>query len=56
MFRFTIRDVLWLIVVVAISASWFADHWRMASILAKNHQSFRELLHRYNELSTAVFS
>ncbi len=25
MFRFTIRDVLWLMVVVAMGATWFAD-------------------------------
>jgi hypothetical protein len=26
MFRFTIRDVLWLTVVVALGVGWFADH------------------------------
>src|SRR6266850_494912 len=26
MFRFTIRDVLWLTVVVAISAAWWLEH------------------------------
>ena len=26
MFRFTIRDVLWLMVVVAVSAAWWASH------------------------------
>jgi hypothetical protein len=26
MFRFTIRDVLWLTVVVAMGAGWWADH------------------------------
>lgn len=29
MFRFTIRDVLWLTVVVAITAAWGLDHWVM---------------------------
>ena len=29
MFRFTIRDVLWLTVVVAILAAWWADHSRL---------------------------
>jgi hypothetical protein len=26
MFRFTIRDLLWLMVVVALSVSWWSDH------------------------------
>jgi hypothetical protein len=26
MFRFTIRDVLWLMVVVGIGAGWWVDH------------------------------
>ena len=26
MFRFTIRDVLWLTVVVALAASWLVEH------------------------------
>jgi hypothetical protein len=26
MFRFTIRDVLWLTVVVAMGAGWWVDH------------------------------
>jgi len=25
-FRFTIRDVLWLMVVLAMGAGWYADH------------------------------
>src|SRR5262245_42186175 len=28
MFRFTIRDVLWLMVVVGMGAGWWADRWR----------------------------
>jgi len=28
MFRFTIRDVLWLMVVVAIACAWSASRWR----------------------------
>ena len=30
MFRFTIRDLLWLMVVVGILATWCVDHRRMA--------------------------
>ena len=29
MFRFTIRDVLWLTVVVGALAAWGVDHWRL---------------------------
>ena len=29
MFRFTIRDVLWLTVVVAMGCAWFCDHRRL---------------------------
>jgi hypothetical protein len=29
MFRFTIRDLLWLMVVVAILAAWWVDHRRL---------------------------
>jgi hypothetical protein len=31
MFRFTIRDVLWLMVVVAIAAAWGTDRWRQSA-------------------------
>jgi len=30
MFRFTIRDVLWLTVVVACLAAWLTDRWAQA--------------------------
>src|SRR5262245_25948864 len=33
MFRFTIRDVLWLMVVVGLIAGWGVDHWRHATAL-----------------------
>ena len=29
MFRFTIRDVLWLMVVVALAVGWLIDHRRI---------------------------
>jgi hypothetical protein len=56
MFRFSIRDLLWLTVVLGISLAWFLDHRRMASVLEKNHHSYEELLYRYNKLTTAMFS
>jgi hypothetical protein len=31
MFRFTIRDVLWLTVVVALAVGWLVDHRRQQS-------------------------
>jgi hypothetical protein len=31
MFRFTIRDVLWFTVVVAMACGWFTDHRRLTS-------------------------
>jgi len=31
MFRFTIRDVLWLTVVVAVALAWLVDHRRLAT-------------------------
>jgi hypothetical protein len=33
MFRFTIRDVLWLTVVVALGIGWWIDHRRMAAVI-----------------------
>jgi hypothetical protein len=35
MFRFTIRDVLWLMVVVAIGVAWWIDHKRQASEISR---------------------
>jgi hypothetical protein len=32
MFRFTIRDVLWLTVVVGLSVGWWLDHRRLMGI------------------------
>ena len=35
MFRFTIRDVLWLMVVVGLGAGWWVDR----GLLAKSHRA-----------------
>jgi hypothetical protein len=35
MFRFTIRDLLWLMVVVALACGWFLTSRRLTSIEAK---------------------
>jgi hypothetical protein len=34
MFRFTIREVLWLTVVVALVSCWFLDHNRLVNTAA----------------------
>ena len=38
MFRFTIRDVLWLTVVVALALAWGIDHRRLAISLRESQQ------------------
>jgi hypothetical protein len=35
MFRFTIRDVLWLMVVVGLAAGWLLDHQYLTDRAAK---------------------
>jgi len=35
MFRFTIRDVLWLMVVVAVSVAWWVDRGRLEQRVVK---------------------
>jgi hypothetical protein len=35
MFRFTIRDVLWVMVVAGLAASWCKDRMSMATTMAK---------------------
>jgi hypothetical protein len=34
MFRFTIRDLLWLMVVAGVLVAWFSDHRRLSSAVA----------------------
>jgi hypothetical protein len=35
MFRFTIRDVLWLTALVAMSAGWWVDHARQRALFRR---------------------
>ena len=45
MFRFTIRDVLWLTVAVALAAGWWLDHRGLgpdAQAIRRLRQQFRE--------------
>ena len=46
MFRFTIRDVLWLMVVVAVLAAWWVDRSRLAgdATLGREFRSMAEFL------------
>lgn len=44
MFRFTIRDVLWLTVVVAICAGWYVENRRLAAREAAWAASFQSAL------------
>lgn len=47
MFRFTIRDVLWLMVVVAVTVGWCVEHrsarrWQWAAEKLASHIKFTE--------------
>jgi len=44
MFRFTIRDVLWLTVVVGLVVTWTADRWRQRSVSPALSKYLRERL------------
>jgi hypothetical protein len=33
MLRITIRDVIWLLAMAALSLTWFVDHWLLATQL-----------------------
>ena len=43
MFRFTIRDVLWLMVVVAMGVAWWMDHSRIQSQLVRSEGQLGDL-------------
>jgi hypothetical protein len=44
MFRFTIRDVLWLTVVVALAAGWYADRGRLGREIAQWNSACKQLM------------
>ena len=45
MFRFTIRDVLWLTVVVALAAGWWIDHRQLRQEVSRaNDKAYGYLL------------
>jgi hypothetical protein len=43
MFRFTIRDVLWLTVVVGFAAGWWVDHWQQSLRQVELHDEIQRL-------------
>ena len=53
MYRFTLRDVLWLTVVVAVSTGWIVDHFQIVSFANQErkwetrHQMLVEALNGY---------
>jgi len=47
MFRFTIRDVLWLTVAVAIAAGWYCDRRLQAELHAEQVRVQGELLRSF---------
>lgn len=51
MFRFTIRDVLWLMVLVGLGVAWWVDHSRLDSRAAKAeaiHGDYVKMLNMLN--------
>jgi len=49
MFRFTIRDVLWLTVVAALTVGWFVEHRR-----AENAAALRARVERLEQINAAI--
>jgi hypothetical protein len=49
-FRYTIRDVLWLTVVVALAIGWFLDHWHWYNESAVNYHKAEEIKWQVDEL------
>jgi hypothetical protein len=46
MFRFTIRDVLWLTALVGALAGWWVDRSRLDIKLARHHEAVENLAKR----------
>jgi len=49
MFRFTIRDVLWLTVMVALAVGWWIDHQSLAPD-AQKHRDARQRWEEYRDM------
>ena len=50
MYRFTIRDILWLTALVALGVGWWLDHRRLAPLVPQH----RELIARFTSLHEQV--
>jgi len=44
MFRFSIRDVLWLTVVVAMGLGWWLDHWHADRVRRFDRENIRIII------------
>jgi hypothetical protein len=49
-FRFTIRDLLWLTVVVALAVGWWVDHRQTLSKLDADETKIQKLITDFNSL------
>jgi hypothetical protein len=54
MFRFTIRDVLWLTVVVALVISWIHERYALERMRAGLHEAVDERQQLREQLSTQL--
>jgi hypothetical protein len=56
MFRFTIRDVLWVMTFIAVSLTWWADRARMTADHVKVVKERQRWLWAFNSLATMIRS
>ena len=55
MFRFSIRDVLWLTALIALAAAWFADRSNLRSTVARRGEFIHNIAQEWsNETSYPV--
>ncbi len=55
MFRFTIRELVLLTLVVAMAVGWGVDHWRMATALQDSRHDAREIWYRLQKLESSIW-
>ena len=51
MFRFSIRDVPWLVLVAGLELLWWRDHWRLGVAAEKLEQASHDYYVKLHELS-----
>jgi hypothetical protein len=49
MSQFTLRDLVWLTVVVALVAAWGVDHFRMMDLMRRQYEAAQAIEDRLNE-------